>query len=476
MPAKMTHPSLDTLPNELLSEICAYLCPHCSSYLDPFRITYTVTTQGQKDLLSLSKTSKRLRSIASPFLFHVLFTTGDDNLHRHLGMIRRMHERPDLAAQVQYADFNAYSWVGEAQLAADIEFAIDDLVADLALWDVIPAKWIIPADGGRARRSIEEDDWIDNWEEQQRLRQEFTVELPLSLAPNLECLHVEITEDDWVPGESRLPPFELLALERLYLSNRRINGYPDSSTLHLGRVGGLIDRAPNLRLLSMAMCETVPPGLSLENVTVLDLLKPQLEDQDAANLFAALKNLQALRYTIDTEVTPTELTPRQLVGAMHPAGRTLRYLQIIWDSELDVLEDDVITSMTAFTVLETLVIGACCIYSDEADGETIAAQSESQLVAVLPPSLKSLSLWRFAKDALPDVLRFAAAPQLTLFPNLREFNTILSSRFDALTDAFSDTGVRYRESGSSRALSFPGTDDLLRGDFRFRPFELTSDL
>ena len=469
----MSRPSLSLLPNELLSNICAFLCPHCSSFLDPFQILDLGITQGQKDLLSVWKTSERLRRVASPFLYHMLSPTGGSYLRRHLDIIRKMHERPDLAAQVRHADFRAYPWPGGDHLEADIEFDIEDLIARLALRDVLPVGW--------ARRPIEIDSWIDGWDEQQHLRQVFAVELPVSLAPNLECLHVELPHYGWDPGRSRLSSSELLLLERLYLSVRCIDEYSDYPTLDLDQVGGLMDRAPNLRLLSMQMCGRVPPGLSLGSVAVLNLYKPRLKEEDAVNLLAALTNLQALCYILDVEDGSTDLTPRKLVKAMQPAGRTLRYLELRWDGELLVELDDVVTSLEAFSVLETLIIDSCCFYSDEPDAEAIAAQDESKLAGILPPSLRSVSLGAFTTDVLPDVLRFIAVPQLCSFANLREFSVdswrLQYDVTDDLIVAFSDTRVCFRVLGNPEPAYAFDTEALLRGDFRprlapdYRPLE-----
>ncbi|KAK4073387.1 uncharacterized protein Triagg1_5213 [Trichoderma aggressivum f. europaeum] len=52
--------SLMDMPNEILLEICENLCSHCSD----------IPTTFQKDLSNLSMTSKRLRAVALPVLYH----------------------------------------------------------------------------------------------------------------------------------------------------------------------------------------------------------------------------------------------------------------------------------------------------------------------------------------------------------------------------------------------------------------------
>jgi len=108
------------LTAELVGRICQHLCPHCQSP-DSFPHSTTETRQAKTALARLSRTSRSMRVVAQPFVFHYYATgnlpeifpehwggysydgddgpsEGDDRLPRFLHTII---ERPDLAKCVQ---------------------------------------------------------------------------------------------------------------------------------------------------------------------------------------------------------------------------------------------------------------------------------------------------------------------------------------------------------------------------------------
>lgn len=77
------HPSrhrltLVDLPVELIGQICAYLCMHCQlphgSIVDVPMPVYIEGREGQRALACLSRTSRTLKDVAQPILFHYYHT------------------------------------------------------------------------------------------------------------------------------------------------------------------------------------------------------------------------------------------------------------------------------------------------------------------------------------------------------------------------------------------------------------------
>lgn len=69
-------PSLTAIPNEILLEICGYLCLHCQlqHFIDLPHTTWEEGRIGKGSLVSLSSTCRHLRDIAQPILFHYYYS------------------------------------------------------------------------------------------------------------------------------------------------------------------------------------------------------------------------------------------------------------------------------------------------------------------------------------------------------------------------------------------------------------------
>lgn len=87
------------LPPEIQHAVCAELCVHCNYSGWDLSIEYFQETQGwpwsYRDLARLSRTSRALRALAQPLLYHVFPS-------RNCGrFLRTIFERPDLASGVK---------------------------------------------------------------------------------------------------------------------------------------------------------------------------------------------------------------------------------------------------------------------------------------------------------------------------------------------------------------------------------------
>lgn len=92
-------------------------------------------------------------------------------------------------------------------------------------------------------------------------------------------------------GEGMLPLSSLASLKALQLEFDHEFG-----NRGLGSVHSLFEKAPNLEILNLSMCLSVPPGLSLQNVTRIHMSTASLGSGQMRNLALACPQLQSLSY------------------------------------------------------------------------------------------------------------------------------------------------------------------------------------
>jgi hypothetical protein len=89
--------TITSLATETLYEISKYLCPHCTYQLPTW-------SASRHDLSNLSKTCRRLCSIAQPTLFHCFCVIGQPQRPIN-NFIHTLMIRPDLARSVKAVIF-----------------------------------------------------------------------------------------------------------------------------------------------------------------------------------------------------------------------------------------------------------------------------------------------------------------------------------------------------------------------------------
>lgn len=461
----MARPWLLVLPVELLAEICASFCPHCTSDLDllpdldsPER--YHQLAARQRDLASLSRTSKGIHPIATPFLYHV-FATHKSTMHLHMRHQRTLHARPDLAAHVRRAVFDSYPDQDECNSV------VNHLVARLGVsppegW-IVPIKRFVTTKCGNRVESTREP-----------LRHQFLVEMALNLTANLEHLSLYIPLVGYENyGENMPPSSNLPALRTLSLT------FSHHARTGLPTVSLLLEKAPNLRLLRLDYCgmETYSRRQlqALSNLSVLWITRSSSFAKCLVSLFRGFKALQALvfhYYVISRHYIPRD-TPQWLVSvALQHCCRTLRYLEIQWDSER-VPPGDMVLSLQSFSALETLVMDATCVWFDRRRDEEQAV-SPTALADLLPNSIQHVLLSRVSPGMGLDLAELAQRARHGAFPKLKEFwmswvssddPALSETTIQALTADFSLAGISLRCFSSSESGLFSDPDALLRGDF-----------
>lgn len=98
---------------------------------------YQELSARQKILARLCLTSKELKAVAEPHLYHAL-SNHDSFVQRHVLFIRSLYERPGLGSCLCRAAFEMYTGEGE------MEYEVYSLVAYLGACVPLPADWENP--------------------------------------------------------------------------------------------------------------------------------------------------------------------------------------------------------------------------------------------------------------------------------------------------------------------------------------------
>lgn len=412
----MDRPWLLVLPVELLTDICSRFCVHCVGDPDllpdldhPAR--YQQIAEQQCDLASLSRVSRTLHAVATPFLYHVLAT---DKLRPHLHMRhqRTLHGRPDLAAHVKRAVFLSYPD------ASECDSIVNHLVARLGIPP--PDGWIVP-------KTVVSYTKCGNRVESEKnpLRHQFMIEMALSLTSNLEYLSLSVFGARWgTPnfGENMLPSSSMPALKTLHLSSL-------SARFGVNSVSLLLQKAPNLRLLRLDGCGWADyharPVSGLRSLPVLWVKRPCFDSrEDLAALFASCGNLQALIYHHSQHLHTSMYarTPEDMAVALQHCHRTLRYLEIQWGLPRPH-QCGLISSLKLFSSLETLIIDAACVFSDTdnvGDGQgALSPTPQRPLADLLPNSIRQLLLFCVNYRMYQNIADLAQIACQGAFPDLK---------------------------------------------------------
>lgn len=235
---------LTTLPQELLTEICWYLCRHCAR-TQPYH--GSVAPQGpvvwardnRDDLRSLGQTCRTLRAAVEPFLYHHLATAQELDLHR---FVQALSQRPDLQRKVRELDINHAGYHSPFSSApAGLEVEVQQR----------PSPQAAPTDLRMADPETEIQ--RDPSSRLQDARQHITlVSRLLQLAPNLHSAHVRLPDCGRSPLRIRLGSSTVVLASLKAVSFRSLQ---DSFLLDLAIP--MLRLAPNLEALHCHDCARV---------------------------------------------------------------------------------------------------------------------------------------------------------------------------------------------------------------------------
>ncbi|KAJ4328002.1 hypothetical protein N0V84_001532 [Fusarium piperis] len=403
----MAHaPVLSSLSTELLHLIFGHFCLHCRG---GFREPYWVEKDAGHDqseaylrdrhtLFSLCLVSRRMRDVAQHVLHHE-FILGYAHLRRRMAyswrgrltsFIRTVSTRRDLAALVKTVFFHPSLQEGVELAAAWVAMrhAADALQVDLTeVWKrrrLDDRERASDMDHILLRRDLflgplHSIDRVTRFQDRVVLVPELLAVL-LALLPNLKQLVFRI----WV-GSVDVPPAAMSALgvTRLPLriletsaGQRNLLGLaPDLESLTCGRVSGF-EKFSFPRLKSFCTRGTF--------VTNKDFSRTV---ESCPECLSSFTYETSGGWESGTRVMP----PSEAVAQLSKFRGTLKSLHIDLRSGFLVPQDfrlDIFPNLEGFTVLESLFLTTNAIYH----ANNLEPPDEDSLVAILPPSIVSLTL------------------------------------------------------------------------------------
>lgn len=502
---------LTEMPTELLLHIFSFLSPDCSVGLPACRYK----SRDKPTLARLSLTSRRLRNLAQPILFHCFPDSCWKNpIHRLICLARTLAARPDLAQHMKFINIrNPLEDLDELD-DADKQY-VDSELLRLGL-PAIPPYWNVDGEGQYRLLPLEllllrtpglvtlllplDYDWDLHALPQLVYHQDEAAKCPAPLLPHLRHLQVErffIAGDRF---ESSLGPVDALAhaapaLETLSLPTPASEDWFPSGGLRLGalralhfRWGVSIDAGLLAHMLAAA------PGLEVLTLDLDQLADAQERRSKSRSVEALWEVLEARADSLRElwlDVRAERVPPRggrrehglalgnglmqtlalaQGVGAGQDPGFGQWLAQGLAsglaqefgeESDSEELERD---SLADFEKLEVLKV----------DGHALGAlrrtwerknrnpRVDGFLAGMFPPGIREVTLWRLDGLAMRAAMQeFARVVAAGGYPRLEKVRLAPSSRTD------SEWGERWVNQGAWNEVVGALTEKFATGGVRF---------
>ncbi|KAF4436067.1 hypothetical protein FACUT_6758 [Fusarium acutatum] len=423
-----TKPTItEILLPELLGGILSRFCSHCSD-----DIKDEDNAANTKALLALTQTTKDIRSIAMPILFH--------SLGPHLPstyLLRVLDCQPDLARVVRHVCLPLST--------AKSSSIMNDSVLFTRLADRLSLN----------RESIEETQFS---------AVDAEMCLAMALCSNIERLKIQIA-DDQIVGHTR--HFELLYS---VLENRKHEEiFPKLRHLDIDKTQcikfSLCDPEPILLLRGAPRLQTLilrgPGGeryahqnsdsgiqefcAGVTNITELQIqglpfFTGNWQTRALERILGVAQNLETFKFVGDGDSlwhphARSQISPAQLLEFLNPqTKKTLQRLSLNFDgvaSRLSQPEPITPQQIKQFTSLNTLEVDPSC-YCIQRNREEVAVEQESYLVDFLPQTVQTLTILldRWARYGLVyDSTLLAQRVISGEFPNLKRVRVDAPIRF-----------------------------------------------
>lgn len=300
----MAPSGLNTVPVELLAQICYHLCWYCQ---DGHLATITAGTEGglhdssfwrckeQASLLSLSRTCKATGAVSQPHLYHYLNASKEGDLYYY---IRTLMERPDLGLwtteiDVDHADgVPAKMRAGSHPLTRVITTEVENHLQRgnwAHFWNTLT--------GGLKLSYVPQEEILDGFSDVREAAEYVAlISRLLQLAPNLTRAHIVLM--DYAPFEMLPRPSDGFSLPKL-----RALAFSNSTECQfvLDQAAPIIRLAPHLAEMHCHHCATVTELFSaslgcstldepppLQNLATLSLMDCKLAAVSLRNLLGAI--------------------------------------------------------------------------------------------------------------------------------------------------------------------------------------------
>ncbi|KFY54665.1 hypothetical protein V497_07529 [Pseudogymnoascus sp. VKM F-4516 (FW-969)] len=446
----------NSLPNEIIAQICFYLCSHCQN---PGVFPNSNTEEARTDkatLARLCRTSKGLCSIAQPVLFHYYASgnlarsvdtefIGSLNYTWHSNIeywnleddklvvfVRTLITRPDLAACVESLQLQG-SGVQDV-CTPELMRVLGD--AGTALGFKLPIGW---------RWGGWSDDWPDDifdgddWRNADtsgiinKNRLDFhtwIMVLTIALTPRTETLMYMCQNPDeldlFKDTQTVLPALTTLALRGaegfdyyLFAISHFLTAIPNLQTLYALDCRGNAIASTILSLLDDEDGDSWTKDLAVGKVQKLVL--DELPKAVFESLMERCVELEDLVYyihywydcpDITRAFSRTEKRLKKLCFGQLPQPVLIGYEGLLDDDD-DYGNITTVTSLREFTQLEELVIDQALLY-----GRSDSSTGTERLETLLPPSIQKVNFTYVYKSMYANLMHLASAAPRS-FPKLR---------------------------------------------------------
>ncbi|KAH8909238.1 hypothetical protein BR93DRAFT_977287 [Coniochaeta sp. PMI_546] len=436
------------LPFEILTQICQIWCSHCNHAAlsdtgdtsldsDPWNAkpasqlfdvrgdAQARDTGDQSTLACLSTTSKHLRAVAQPVLYHDFVTRVRPDL---FNFVRTLLRRPDLRPHVQRLNISVSGsgWIyGEDDV---VRFEQQAQQLDLAL--SLPTLALLSQTGIWTERDVSllRHEWSTSKETDPVVLQDLLL-LLFPLVTHMREAYLQLRpspeQPSHLPDRAEQVVFQLPELKRLSFSPRPATTPAWNSQRDLLPVIS----CPKLTFLHIRYCTDalnfargnssapryegvrgVLPTSPLEQLTVLRItgcrvsraFLDKLLGQVGPHLTTFELFLGYMWYTETAgDLPPDDVTPKQVIDSLLPWAQTLRSVRIGLSKAMPrtskLRKADLISSFGHFTRLEVLELDLGCVYIAELDGLLMFGVDTAQadwdlLVNLLPDSIHEFIL------------------------------------------------------------------------------------
>ena len=464
--------TLDSLPIEILNNICSNLCTHCRvpHVVDLSPEDVALAHEEQQALSRLSRTSRIFRLTAQPILFHHYHSR--THPHNHVGscsessievyenenlqsFLRAIIERPDLAEAVKSIAFYTHKTKtcnvsGEAQ-GIFRQAGINAGFKDLASYARIDVKWM--------------------------------QELAIMLSPFLGELLLHRTSGEGVQFLEHSSQ-KLSNLKYLVLPGRT-SSFDES--YHIQEMQDLLVKAENLEVLNASDCDSgtdIPSRefwrwedwtLQLSNLRRLSL--HGLDPDNVAKIVSCCPSLEDFEYFCD--IDKYTVLQHDHLETIRSQLKRICYTGITWESTSGNTSQEVVDLTTAFmnwnpslrpdfscghfTKLEILEVEQMLLYGPlfkeptrSERFETLKESGPEMFMSSIPWSLKVLHIGMVV--AWPELHRdlIGMAEKIYRFPDLE---TIIIDPFDVprteeveqLIETFAQYGIAFQLGWTTQA-------------------------
>ncbi|KAF4985816.1 hypothetical protein FDECE_16298 [Fusarium decemcellulare] len=423
----MSTSRLESLPTEILHQICVATCSHCTERLDysgpwgPQEHQIFVKHQAETETLgNLCLVSHRMNEVATPPLYHFFLEptmhASETSWQRLLAALDTFAKRPDLALHVKHAVMG-----GLISLNASNMPLIHQVARGIGV--ALPEDWQDPGPeaypGPIFYSYMYEEDLVDEdlvAEARCVIHHSFLVDLFFRSTRRLERLDL-LVEHQLKIGKT-LPPWTTLdALKELWL---RFCSMGVGGLCGFDSVAGILSKAPNLQILKVSgnRLPITLPELKFKNLRHLEFNWSRLDRNDLRNMLRCCGELDTFIFSYGFHQMRETPPATAFIAELAASQPSLKRLEITKRGDCGYSRprgDIAPINFKALTELTHLRLDGFPRDSlPERDGPVV----RSTLLDLLPPSLQVITLEKVSQNGLQVVQELVQQRSLAIFPNL----------------------------------------------------------